>query len=233
MEEAMDISVQQQINEINQKLDLVLEEIQVQRRKRQEMEDLLQDLSIVGKDLFKATVDELDYAGVEIDAEALKNLFFKLIRNVGTFNELIDMLESGMDLLRDVSPIVQQMGLDGINKMNELEQKGYVAFTRESIRIVDNIVTHFTVADVRLLADNVVSILETVKDLTQPDMLGAMNNAVEIFKNTDPHNIEEYSLWRVFREMQKPGMRRGIGFVITFLKAIAAPPEIKRKENDN
>jgi uncharacterized protein YjgD (DUF1641 family) len=63
-------------------------------------------------------------------------------------------------------------------------------------------------------------------------MLGAMNNAVEIFKNTDPHNIEEYSLWRVFREMRKPEMRRGIGFIITFLKAIAAPPEGNITEND-
>ncbi len=225
MRETSEISVQKQINEINLKLDLVLEEIQVQRRRRNEVEDLLSDLSIVGNDLFKASVDELDFAGVEIDTDALKNLFFKVIRNVGTFNELIEMLESFMDLLRDVSPIVHQMGLDGINKMNELERKGYMDFVREIFRIVDNIVTHFTADDVGLLADNIVGILETVKDLTQPDMLGAMNNAVEIFKNTDTHNIEEYSLWRAYRETRTPEMRRGIGFIITFLKAIAEPPE--------
>ncbi len=227
MQNTTEISVQQQISEINQKLDLVLEEIQVQRRKRKEMEDLLDDLSIAGRDLFKASVDELDHAGVEIDTEALKSLFFKIIRNVGTFNELIEMIESLTDLMRDLAPVVQQMGLDGINKMNELERKGYVDFAQESFRIVDNVITHFSAGDVRLLADNIVSILETVKDLTQPDMLGALNNAVEIFKNTDPHNIEEYSLWRVFREMQKPEMRRGMGFVITFLKAIASPKDEK------
>ncbi len=231
MEHTAEISVQQQINEINRKLDLVLEEVVVQRRKRQEMEDLLDDLSIVGKDLFKASVDELDHAGVEIDTEALKNLFFKVIRNVGTFNELIEMIESLTDLMRDLSPVVHQIGLDGINKMNELEQKGYVDFTQESFRIIDNIVTHFSARDVRLLADHIVSILETVKDLTQPDMLGAMNNAVEIFKSTEPHNIEPYSLWRILKEMRKPEMQRGMGFVITFLKAIGSPPNGKEVES--
>lgn len=232
MEMTTEISVQNQINEINQKLDLVLDEMQTQRRKRLEVEDLLSDLSIVGKDLFKASVDELDFAGVEIDTDALKNLFFKVIRNVGTFNELIEMLESFTDFMRDVSPIVHQMGLDGINKMSELERKGYMDFIHESTQIIDNIVTHFTVEDVRLLADNIVTILETIKDLTQPDMLGAMNNAVEIFKSTKPHDIEKYSLWKAFRETRKPEMQRGIGFMITFLKAIGEPPEKKKLVNN-
>jgi len=227
MEVTTGISVQDQINEMNQKLDLVLEEIQVKRQKRLEVEDLLSDLSIVGKDLFRASVDELDFAGVDIDTDALKNLFFKVIRNVGTFNELIEMLESFTDLMRDVSPIVHQMGLDGVNKMNELERKGYMDFIQQFGQIVDNIVTHFTVEDLRLLADNIVTILDTIKDLSQPDMLGAINNAVEIFKSTKSHDIEEYSLWKAFKETRTPEMRRGIGFMITFLKAIGEPPEKK------
>ena len=72
--------------------------------------------------------------------------------------------------------------------------------------------------DVRLLADNVVTILETVKSLTQPDMLSAMNNAMKIYKNLETDEIEEYSIWRAFKEMRSPEMKRGIGFIITFLK---------------
>ena len=171
--------------------------------------------------MFKASVDELDHAGVELDTEALKSLFVKLLRKVGTLNDLVEMIESGMDLAKDASPIIHQMGLQGINQMNELEKKGYFDFMRELFTIADNIVTHFSKEDVRLLADNVVTILQTIKNLTQPEMLDAMNNAVNIYKKIETHDIQEYSLWKAFKEMRSPKMRKGIGFMITFLKNIA------------
>ena len=213
--------VQDQINAINHKLDIVLEEITIQKQKRQEVEDLIADLSIIGNDMFKASVDELDHAGVELDGEALKSLFFKLLRNVGTLNELVEMMESATDLAKDAAPIIHQLGLQGISQMNELEKKGYFEFIKELFTVVDNVVTHFSKEDIRLLAENVVTILETIKNLTQPDMLGAMNNAVNIYKKIETHDIQEYSLWRAFKEMRSPEMRKGIGFMITFLKNIA------------
>ena len=53
---------------------------------------------------------------------------------------------------------------------------------REFGRIIDNIVTHYGVEDVRMLADNVVTILDTVKNLTQPEMLKSVDNAVKVFR---------------------------------------------------
>ena len=113
------------------------------------------------------------------------------------------------------------MGLDAIQKFNELDQKGYIDFFRELSKAMDNIVTHFTVQDVKDLADNAVTILETVKEMTQPDMLSAMDNAVTVFKNLDTKDIPEYSLWKAMKEMRSPEMRKGLGFMITFLKKLA------------
>lgn len=215
------IDMQEQINAINQKLDIVLEEISIQKQKRQEVEDLVTDLSIIGNDMFKASVDELDHAGVELDGEALKSLFFKLLRNVGTLNDLVEMMESATDLAKDAAPIIHQMGLTAVNQMNELEQKGYFDFMKELFKIFDNVVTHFSKEDVRLLAENVVTILETIKNLTQPEMLDAMNNAVSIYNKIETRDIKEYSMWKAFKEMRSPEMKKGIGFMITFLKNIA------------
>jgi len=177
-----EVSIENQISEINQKLDFVIEHVNRQRLKQQTIDDLIEDLSIVGKDAFQNTVKELDRAGVELDSEGLSNLGLKLIRNIGTINEMFDLLISTNDFIKDISPVLREMGLDAINKMNKLERKGYIDFIKELAKISDNIVTHFSLDDVRLLADNVVTILETVKSLTQPDMLSAMNNAMKIYK---------------------------------------------------
>lgn len=213
-----DQNVQIQIDEINRKLDLILEEIFLQKQSRETTEDLISDLSIIGKDAFKTAVAELDNASIELHPEALSGLGIKLIRNLQSLNDLLDTLESLQDFLRDATPILRQVGLDAIDKMNELEQRGYFAFLSELSRVLDNVVTGFSRDDVKALADNIVTILQTVKDLTQPDMLDAINNAVKIYKNLDTKDIPEYSLWRVIRELRSPEMRRSLGFMITFLK---------------
>jgi len=213
-----DQNVQIQIDEINRKLDLILEEIFLQKQSRETTEDLISDLSIIGKDAFNTAVTELDKASIELHPEALSGLGIKLIRNLQSLNDLLDTLESLQDFLKDATPILRQVGLDAIDKMNDLEQRGYFAFLSELARVLDNVVTGFSRDDVKALADNIVTILQTVKDLTQPDMLDAINNAVKIYKNLDTKDIPEYSLWRVIRELRSPEMRRSLGFMITFLK---------------
>ncbi len=213
--------IQQQIDDINRKLDIILEEVFAQKQSRETISDLADDLSIVGKDVFKNTVIELDKAGIELDSDAVKGTGIRLIRNIDNINEFLDTLESINDFLKDASPIVQQVGLDAIKKMNELDQKGYIEFFKELSKVLENIVSHFTPQDVKELADNVVTILETVKGMTQPDMLSAMDNAVNVFKNLDTKDIPEYSLWKAMKEMRSPEMKKGLGFMITFLKNLA------------
>mgnify|MGYP002638602969 FL=1 len=214
-------NIQEQINDINRKLDIVLDEIVAQRETRKSIEDLTADLTIIGQDMFASTVAELDNAGVEVDGEAVKMLILKLIRNVDTLTELFEMLESGKDLLADLTPIIQQVGLDGMHLMHNVEQKGYFDFFRESGKILDNIVTHFSGEDMKLLADNIVVIMETVKSLTQPDMLKAINSALVVYKSIDVENVQEYSLFKAMLAMNSKEMKKGIGFMITFLKNIS------------
>ncbi len=212
---------QAQLDDINKKLDFIMEELHAQKEKREVVEDLVSDVSLVGKDLFKTAVVELDNAGVEVDSEAMMGLVFAFMRNIGNIRMALESLESLNDLIKDVEPIAHQIGLDGIHLMHDLEQKGYFEFLRESKRIMDNIVGHFSAEDVKLLADNIVTILETVKSITQPEMLEAVNNGLTVFKNMDTKSIPEYSLWKAVRELNSPEMKKGLGFMITFLKNMA------------
>jgi uncharacterized protein YjgD (DUF1641 family) len=73
-----------------------------------------------------------------------------------------------------------------------------------------------------MLADNIVTILDTVKNLTQPDMLKSIDNAVKVFSNIQTENIPEYSIFRVIREINTPEMKKAWGFLLTFLKNMSS-----------
>ena len=94
---------------------------------------------------------------------------------------------------------MNEMIIDMIKKLHEFDQKGYFEFFTEAGNILDNVVTHFGREDVKLLADNIVPMLETVKSLTQPEMLMSVNNAVKIFSRIEMDTAPEYSIWKLMR----------------------------------
>ncbi|MBS3806647.1 MAG: DUF1641 domain-containing protein [Bacteroidales bacterium] len=213
--------LQKQINEINQKLDQVLNHVNEQRLQRESLNDLADDLSIIGKDAFQSTVDELDKRDIEVNVDDLKNLSLRMLRNVDNFNQMLETFESMVDLTKDAGPIVNEVGVDVIHKFHEMEQKGYFDFLRESTRIMDTIVRNYSPEELRELAENIPVILETIHNITQPDMLRALNNAVNTYQETDFSEIKEYSLWKTFKEMRSPEMKKGMGFMITFMKKLS------------
>lgn len=214
----------ERLDALDRKLDLVLAEVEEVRRIRREIEELKEDLSRVGQDLIRTTATELEEVAPFVNPGDFSALLKRVVRNVNTLNELLVHLEGARDLVHDATPVARELFSDGLAKLDELDRKGYFAMARELQHALDNVVASFTVEDVRLLGDNLVAILQTVKNLTQPAMLQAINNAVSVYQKVDFDAVEEFSPWRAFREINKPEMRRGLGFMIVFLRNLSAHP---------
>lgn len=214
-------NIQQQIDALNGKLDIILEEIEHQRRHRREMEDLKDDLMRVGHDLYKTAVEELEEIHDEVSTGDIAYLGKKLLRNVNHITATFEQLENVRDFVEDFAPVSRQLSLDMMARLNELDQKGYFDFLREISKIGDNIVTSFTAEDVKHLGDNVVTILNTVKNLTQPDMLQTINNALNVYKKLDITVEGDVSIMKLAREMNSQEVRRGMAFMVQFLKNLA------------
>ncbi len=209
------------IESIEQKLDVILQEIELQRAHRREMEDLKDDLMRVGKDLYDTAVVELDAVHDQFRTVDVIHLGKKLMRNVDTIARTVDRLESLKDFLEDVSPLARESFISLMNRLDEFDRKGYFAFLRELGKVGDKVVTSFSVEDVRNLGDNIVTILNTVKSMTQPDVLHALNNAVTVYTKMDLEVEEDVSLLALIREMNTPEARRGLAFTLRVLKSIA------------
>jgi uncharacterized protein YjgD (DUF1641 family) len=213
--------LQKQINDINQKLDLVLEHVNKQRLKSEMVDDLVADASIITKDAWDTTVNELDDQGIELDVDDIKQLFFKFLKNIKSFTQAIELFESTNDFMKDAGPIVNEIGVDAIHKLHEFEQKGYFEFFSEMGKVMDKVVTHYSPEDVRKLGENIIPLMDTVSNMTRPEMLKTMNNALNAYQEMENEEIEDYSLWKAFRTLNSKEMRKNIGFAMTFMKKMA------------
>jgi uncharacterized protein YjgD (DUF1641 family) len=215
-------NMQEQINELHKKMDLILEVVLQQQQKTESVEDLLSDLKIVGKDMYDTAVVELENQQVEIDMDQVKHMGMKLLNNMDNIAEVLSLLEGLADLTRDAGPIVRDALITLTYRLSEFEQKGYFEFFSEAGQIVDNVVTHFSREDVSQLADNVVTILTTIKNITQPEMMNSIQNALKVYQSLEMENVPEYSLFKLMREMNKPEMKKTIGFMVNFMKNLAS-----------
>lgn len=220
----MENNLQVQVDLINKKLDIILEEIELQKKYRREMEDLKDDLMRVGKDLYSTAVEELDQIHDHVNTKEILHFGKYMLRNVGTINKVIQQLESTKDFLTDAAPLIRQTIFDFMAKLDEFDRLGYFEFFKESRGIVDKAVTSFSKEDVKALGDNIVTIINTIKNLTQPDMLQALNNALGVYKKLNIEVNEKVSLISLMKEMNSPEVRKGLVFGIRFLKSLAERP---------
>jgi uncharacterized protein YjgD (DUF1641 family) len=216
-----DTILAEQLARIQQKLDAITDEMAIMRRQRQEMDDLKEDLTRVARDMFDSAVVEFEDIAPFVKTGDFLFLLKKVLRNTNTITRMMERLEGAIDFVEDAQPIGKELFQDGLMRLHELDQKGYFDYLRETAKITDNIVSHFSVEDIRMLADNIVAILETVKKITQPDMLHAVNNAVMIYKNLNTEELPKYSIWKALREMNSPEMQKGLGMMVTFMKNIS------------
>jgi uncharacterized protein YjgD (DUF1641 family) len=213
--------IQEQIREINSKLDLILEETSVQRQYREAITDFVDDAAIIGKDAFKQMVTQLDDAGIELDSEALRCLILRLVRNIRSMGMVIEILESFTDLAKDLTPIVKQIGIDGVQKFHELEKKGYFEILNQLGKTMDTILSRYSEEDLQRLSANLVPVADTLVNIADPNLLNKINAASKALKDINPEDIEEYSLWRLIRQMNKPEVRKSLGFIMAFLQNIS------------
>ena len=185
-------NIQEQISALNRKMDLVLESIEQQKRNREEFDDLVSDLSIVAKDAFHHTVVMLDKSQVELDHSGIPMLLIKLLQNIDTFYEMFEMLESARDFMKDISPILHQVGLDAVNKMNEFDQKGYFDIIRNFTQpdlIAALSRTSKALADVKMddKLDNK-SLFGLLKQLNSPDVRKSLSYVLRLVQAMNPES---------------------------------------------
>jgi uncharacterized protein YjgD (DUF1641 family) len=217
-------SISKQLEDINQKLNVISQQMLETQKRQKEFEELKDDMSIIGKDIFNAAVEELEDVAPYFDTKDLIYLVKKLLRNTRNLNTMLTQMEGAADLFTDLKPLGKQMFDELMDNLNEMDRKGYFEFFSEAVSIVDTVVTSFKVDDVKLLKDNIVSILTTIKSITQPEMLSSVNKALGFFQKMDIDVQKDISYFNLIKQLKDPEVKRGLSFMLEFVKNMAGSP---------
>ena len=141
------------------------------------------------------------------------------------------MRESLAELTGDLSPVTRQ-SLESLTKvLEQAEERGYFEFARGGMDAADRVVTSFTKDDVDALADNIVLILETIKEMTQPEIM-QMLRATFAFAGEIDEQSSPPGLLSIVNRLRSPAARRGLYRLVFLVESLGTvhAEDIVRKE---
>jgi uncharacterized protein YjgD (DUF1641 family) len=130
-------------------------------------------------------------------------------------------LEPLRDLAAEVG-VLAGPAMDTVtHRFAELQDRGYVAFARSSGRVVERIMTSFDEEDVEALGDNVVLMLETLRDLTQPEILQLLRQTAGSVGHLDePAHGAPPSTFALLKQLRDPEVRRGLDRLLGLVRTV-------------
>lgn len=145
---------------------------------------------------------------------------------------LVERQRKQEELFAEMTPILKEVMATATTRLDALEKKGYFAFGKELVQVGDRVVTGFSPADVRQLGDAIVGILETVRAVTQPEVLAVAGEASEVLQNAD--KVEPMGLLGMVRATKDDDVQKGMAVMMDVMRHVgraAAIVSAKRAES--
>lgn len=214
--------------ELNEKLDNLTRHVEyltaqseLAERARRDRGELMHDLTPIANDAFRIVTQELEEVQEYVDLQDILRLFKRLLRNTTTLERMLDQLESVSELTDTIMPLSDQAFAKAVDTLQTMERKGYFAFAQGGLDIVDKIVSSFTPDDVKKLGDNVVLILNVIKDMTQPEIMNFVQNTLLVAERQVGQPVNTSAL-ALMSQMRDPNVRRGLALTMRVLSVVGA-----------
>ncbi|MDH5493110.1 MAG: TusE/DsrC/DsvC family sulfur relay protein [Myxococcales bacterium] len=136
----------------------------------------------------------------------------------GQIQLLVERQAAQAELIDEMRPILSEVMKAGTNTLQEMEEKGWFTFARESASILERIVEGYGVDDFRALGDSVVGILDTVKSLTQPEVLAVAHEATEALAHAD--DVKPVGVMGMLKASRDDDVQYGTALMLEVLRQI-------------
>ncbi len=142
---------------------------------------------------------------------------------------LVERQRKTEELWQEATPILKEVLGSASRELDGLEKKGYFAFGRELLRVGERVLEGFTPDDVRQLGGAAVSILETVRAMTQPPVLAVAKDAALGLSNAE--KAEPIGLMGMVRATGDHDVQKGMSVMMEVMRQVGRAAAIVSEQH--
>lgn len=163
---------------LNERMAVVASDADHRRRQREAFDDLAGDLGRVSEDAMAMATRELESLSRTADLADTARLLRRLIEVAPTLERALVGFSAVAELVDDAAPLGSDVMSMLTDRLARADEQGYFAFAAAALGVADRVVTNFDEHDVEQLGDNVVAMLEALRDVTQPEILAFLGRVI-------------------------------------------------------
>lgn len=210
------------LDAMSAQMEVMAETIARAEAAREQWAELFETLVPVTRSAMDMATRELASLEEDVTIDDVTRFARTTARSVPQITGLMDQLGSFSELGAEITSISGA----GVAKLTDVlqtaEDKGYFMFAREGAAIADRIVTNYSEDDVRALGDNVITIINAVKELTQPEVMALLNRTALTIQEVEETPMEPPGMMTLVKSMRDPQTRRGLARVLSMLHTVGA-----------
>ncbi len=214
----MPADLERKLDALAEQVAFLTEELREQRLRRQSWDELRADLAPIAGEALALVNRELEEVQDFVHPDDLLRLLRATLRNTHRLEDMWGRFESTMDFVDDAGSLTEEAFLKLLNALEALEHRGYFGFAASGLGVLDRVVTSFTTEDVDQLGDNVVLILNTVKDMTQPEVMRMLQRTARAMEEEVG---EAPTLRQLFKQLRDPEVKRGLARLMRVMRSIS------------
>lgn len=216
-------SVDERLDRLSEQVEAIATELRRQRQEREKWQELALDATPVMRSALDSVSRELDDLSKEVSLADALGFLEELVLALPTLRAAVAQLEGLAELAGELSTLSRPVMELLTRRLAEADEKGYFDFARSGWGVVDRIVTDFSEEDVEALGQNITLILNTVKEMTQPEVMAMLRRTVTVVREDQAAAAAAPppSLFSLLREMRDPQVRRGLARVLDMLRSAA------------
>lgn len=119
---------------------------------------------------------------------------------------------------REAVPILKDVMSVATTRLGDLEQRGYFRAGRAAVDVLDRVVGAYDGDELQRFSDAVVSILDTVRNLTQPEILAIANEASAALSGADA--LPPIGMAGMLRASRDGEVQKGMAVVLELLRHV-------------
>lgn len=131
---------------------------------------------------------------------------------------LVERQKKQEELISEMGPILKEVLATATTRLDHFEKRGYFAFGRESLAVIERVVEGYSADDVRAFGDAIVSILDTVRTLTQPEVLAVMSEAGKVLEDAD--KVEPLGIVGMVRATSSDDVQKGMAVMMEVMRHV-------------
>jgi uncharacterized protein YjgD (DUF1641 family) len=200
------------------------------------LNELKDDLTPLVYNATQILINELGDIESSFTLEDLLELTKRMARSVRSLIFALNQLESIVDFVKTIEPLLRSSVPQLISYLDDLEQRGVLRTIQATLDVRAKIAAAYTPEDVEQIGDGFVALLGLAKKLTDPQTLSFLEKFAEVPAQVDLTSSKDVGPFGLLWAVSNKEVKGGLGVLMELTKGLGklkngGTPEIAPTKN--